>query len=106
MTLDSDSLRGGGGKKGKSVSNSRAQTPCRETTPAVHARAEAKHYEYISNGSSRQTSAVTRDSDSSRGGLDMNAVDEHIRRTIGGSAREVTPASSPSRKRQRINGDR
>lgn len=50
--------------------------------------------------------AGARERDLSRVGLDMDAVDDQLRRVISHTQREGTPVGSPSRKRQRINGDR
>lgn len=105
MTLDPDSL--GGGKKGCSGVNSGVHTPRRIATPpppADRARLEVKR-----NGDqaiSRHPASVARDSEITRGALDVDAVDDQLRRAISRSQREATPGGSPSRKRQRINGDR
>lgn len=107
MTLDPDSL--GGGKKGYSVAaNSRGHSPCRTSTPpppAERARLDIKH-NVDQSGSRRATASAPREMDMSRVGLDVDAVDDQLRRAISHTQRDGTPAGSPSRKRQRINGDR
>lgn len=99
MTLNPD-------KRG---STSGVPTPRRTATPppqADHrARLEVKHNN-ADRGISRQSSSAARDGDSTRGGLDVDAVDDQLRRVVSRAQREGTPGGSPSRKRQRINGDR
>lgn len=106
MTLNPDNV--GEGKRGCSAgSNSSVHTPYRIATPpppAERARLEVKHN--IDQGGSRHLGAGSRDSDIGRGGLDVDAVDDQLRRAISRTQRESTPGASPSRKRQRINGDR
>lgn len=111
MTLDPDRLRGidlPASKRGCSNSNSAIHTPGRIATPpppADRARLEVKHN--IDIGVSRHARSDPRESDVGRGGsLDVEAVDVELRRQTSRSQRESTPGGSPSRKRQRINGDR
>ncbi|KAK4679278.1 substrate-specific activator of APC-dependent proteolysis [Podospora pseudoanserina] len=52
-------------------------------------------------GSSRNGRSSSRSTD-----IGLDAVDHALRREIGRQHRESTPGASPSRKRQRINGDR
>lgn len=107
MTIDPDNSEGG--KKGYSaLANSRGHTPCRNSTPppqTERARLDVKHN--ADQSSSRNTTAsAVRERDISRVGLDVDAVDDQLRRAISHTQREGTPVGSPSRKRQRINGDR
>lgn len=105
MTLDPDSL--GGGKRGCSGVNSGVHTPRRIATPpppADRARLEVKHN--VDHGNSKPAASIARDGEITRGALDVDAVDDQLRRAISRSQRESTPGGSPSRKRQRINGDR
>lgn len=105
MTLDPDTL--GASKRGCSGTNSRIQSPYRTSTPpppTERATLEVKHN--VDHGVSRHSVAAPRDKDVGRGGLDVDAVDDQLRRAIGRTQRDATPGGSPSRKRQRINGDR
>lgn len=107
MTIDPDSSEGG--KKGYSaLGNSRGHTPSRTSTPppqAERARLDVKHN--ADQGSSRHAAtSAAREREISRVGLDVDAVDDQLRRAINHTQREGTPVGSPSRKRQRINGDR
>lgn len=108
MTLDPDGSDGA--KKGHSsaFANSRAHSPRRTSTPPPppeRARLDVKHN--ADQSSSRHaTASVARERDMSSVGLDVDAVDDQLRRAINHTQREATPVGSPSRKRQRINGDR
>ncbi|KAL2281465.1 hypothetical protein FJTKL_11625 [Diaporthe vaccinii] len=111
MTLDPDRLRGidlPASKRGCSTSNSAIHTPGRIATPpppADRARLEVKHN--IDTGVPRSSRSNPRESDVGRAAsLDVEAVDVELRRQTSRSQRESTPGGSPSRKRQRINGDR
>ncbi|KAF3760245.1 WD40 repeat-like protein [Cryphonectria parasitica EP155] len=105
MTLDPDSL--GKDKRGCSGADSGVHTPRRIATPpppADRARLEVKHN--VEQGGSRRPTSMARHNDVSRtAGLDVDALDDQLRR-VSRTQREATPGASPHRKRQRINGDR
>lgn len=105
MPLDPDSIAAS--KRGCSVANSRVHSPYRIATPpppSERATLEVKHN--VDHGVSRHAVAAPRDNDAGRGALDVDAVDDQLRRAISRTQRDATPGGSPSRKRQRINGDR
>lgn len=104
--LDPDSL-----DRGKRGVNAGDRTPRRIATPppaaaaAARARLEVKHN--VDQGGSRHVASAARDNDLiARGGHDVDADDDNLHRAIARTQREATPGASPSRKRQRINGDR
>ncbi|KAK4645579.1 substrate-specific activator of APC-dependent proteolysis [Podospora bellae-mahoneyi] len=78
--------------------NSAAASPRLSTPPPPGERlkVEPSHV-----GSSRNGRLSSRSTD-----IGLDAVDHALRREIGRQHRESTPGASPSRKRQRINGDR
>lgn len=105
MPLEPDTLPAS--KRGCSGGNTRIHSPYRIATPpppSERATLEVKHN--IDHGVSRHAVAAPRDSDVGRGGLDVDAVDDQLRRAMSRTQRDATPGGSPSRKRQRINGDR
>lgn len=109
MTLDSDDLGRGGvpvSKRGSITTRSAARAPGRMETPPPpdRARLEPKNSADIRTLRSSRTSERARGV--GRAGLDVDAVDEELRRQADHSQREPTPGDSPRRKRQRVNGDR
>lgn len=94
-------------KRGCSTSGSAAQTPGRMATPPPPDRARLEPKNGADVRRSRSPRTVGRAKDVGRAGLDVDAVDQELRRQAGQLQRDSsTPGGSPHRKRQRVNGDR
>lgn len=105
MTITPDESERGGPPASKR--GSATHTPGRMATPPPPA--DRAHLEVKRNsdmGSSRPSKKAARETHAGRASLDVDAVDQELCRQSDRSQREPTPGASPSRKRQRINGDR
>ena len=81
-----------------------ALTPARTSTPPP--QTERSRFEPRPGPSDRNGRMGARGDLSRHSSLDTDALDSALRREIGRPHRDSTPGASPSRKRQRINGDR
>jgi len=81
-----------------------ALTPARTSTPPP--QAERSRFETRTGASERNGRMGARSELPRHSSLDTDALDSALRREISRPHRDSTPGASPSRKRQRINGDR
>ncbi|KAK0754926.1 WD40-repeat-containing domain protein [Schizothecium vesticola] len=81
-----------------------ALTPARTSTPPP--QAERSRFETRPGASERNGRMGARSELPRHSSLDTDALDSALRREISRPHRDSTPGASPSRKRQRINGDR
>lgn len=87
-----------------------SSTPARFSTPppptSERGRLEMTTRHHLDSSNARNLRNTRQASDASRPVLDPEAVDSALLREMHRPHRESTPGASPSRKRQRINGDR
>lgn len=107
LPLDSkDAALAGSSKRTVDARTPVSNTPSRIATPpsqSERGRLEARH----SLDSSKERRTHQRRTETSRSTLfDTEAVDNALLREVHRQQRESTPGASPSRKRQRVNGDR
>lgn len=81
-----------------------ALTPARTSTPPP--QADRSRFETRPGASERNGRMGARTELPRHSSLDTDALDSALRREITRPHRDSTPGASPSRKRQRINGDR
>lgn len=94
---------------GESKQSSTNNTVRMSTPPPVsdRSRLEAKPNAESNSGTMRRMRSRARTSDVAHpADFDVDAVDSALMRELQRPQRESTPGASPSRKRQRINGDR